>query len=167
MMSSASASSWRSDDASPRRSGRRGNGCLDLSSCWTECLRTDTAICEHTHIHTMMQKKNRWLGSLVVRVLDLRLEGHDSRPPLPAKSGIGKPPQHFTKPTKPTQPPTLSGTGNEYPPKCSDALQLGFVKASDAHSACGWTCGWQAKLCDPSLTHVPTWALYRWVPHTL
>jgi len=26
---------------------------------------------------------------------------------------------------RPTQPPTLSGTGNEYQPKCSDALRLG------------------------------------------
>ena len=25
---------------------------------------------------------------------------------------------------RPTQPPTLSGTGNEYQPKCGDALQL-------------------------------------------
>jgi len=26
----------------------------------------------------------------------------------------GQPPQHFTKPLMPTQPPILSGTGNEY-----------------------------------------------------
>ena len=37
----------------------------------------------------------------------------------------GKPPQYFTKPPRPTQPPTLSGTGNEYQPKCGDALRLG------------------------------------------
>ena len=37
----------------------------------------------------------------------------------------GQPPQYFTKPSRPTQPPTLSGTGNEYQPKCSDALWLG------------------------------------------
>ena len=35
---------------------------------------------------------------------------------------VDKPPQYFTRPT---QPPTLSGTGNEYQPKCSDALPLG------------------------------------------
>jgi len=26
----------------------------------------------------------------------------------------GKPPQYFTQPPRPTHPPTLSGTGNEY-----------------------------------------------------
>jgi len=36
----------------------------------------------------------------------------------------GKPPQYFIKPLRPTQPPPLSGTGNEYQPKCSDALRL-------------------------------------------
>jgi len=29
------------------------------------------------------------------------------------------------KPSRPTQPPTLSRTGNEYQPKCGDALHLG------------------------------------------
>ena len=37
----------------------------------------------------------------------------------------GKPPQYFTKPPRPSQPSTLSGTGNEYQPKCGDALRLG------------------------------------------
>jgi len=37
----------------------------------------------------------------------------------------GKPPQYFTKPPRPTQPPTLSGMGNEYQPKCGDAVWLG------------------------------------------
>jgi len=36
-----------------------------------------------------------------------------------------KPSRYFTKPPRPTQPPTLSGTGNEYQPKCGDALRLG------------------------------------------
>jgi len=36
-----------------------------------------------------------------------------------------KPPQYFTKPPRPTQPPTLRGTGNEYQPKCGNALRLG------------------------------------------
>jgi len=31
----------------------------------------------------------------------------------------------FTKPPRSTRPPTLSGTGNEYQPKCGDALRLG------------------------------------------
>jgi len=29
-------------------------------------------------------------------------------------------------PHRPTQPTTLSGTGNEYRPKCGDALRLGW-----------------------------------------
>ena len=39
--------------------------------------------------------------------------------------GGGKPPQYFIKQHRPTQPPTLSGTGNEYRPECGDALRLG------------------------------------------
>jgi len=34
-------------------------------------------------------------------------------------------PQYFTKQRRSTQPPTLSGTGNEYQPKGGDALRLG------------------------------------------
>ena len=40
--------------------------------------------------------------------------------------GRAEQPQYFTKPHRPTQPPTLSGTGNEYHPKCDDALRLEF-----------------------------------------
>jgi len=29
---------------------------------------------------------------------------------------------YFTKPPRPTQPPTLSGTGNEYRPNCGDTV---------------------------------------------
>jgi len=35
----------------------------------------------------------------------------------------GKPPQYFTKPPRPTLL-ALIGIGNEYQPKCSDALRL-------------------------------------------
>jgi len=37
----------------------------------------------------------------------------------------GKTPQYFTKQSRPTQPPTLNGTGNQYQQKCGDALWLG------------------------------------------
>jgi len=47
---------------------------------------------------------------------------------------------------RPTQRPTLCGTGNEYRPKCGDALRLGS-KCRMAHSMC---CGWQVNLCDPN-----------------
>ena len=48
----------------------------------------------------------------------------------------GKNTSVFHHPPRPTQPPTLSGMGNEYQPKCGDALQLG-VKAGKVHSTCG------------------------------
>jgi len=51
-----------------------------------------------------------------------------------------------------TQPPTLSWTECEYRPKCGDALRLKKVKAGMTHFTYGLTCGWQVKLCDPSLT---------------
>jgi len=51
--------------------------------------------------------------------------------PTAANTGMGdrllagKPPQYFTEPPRPTQPPTLGGTGNECQPKCGDAVRLG------------------------------------------
>jgi len=36
----------------------------------------------------------------------------------------GKPPQYFTQPPRPTQPPTLTRTGKEYQPMCGGALWL-------------------------------------------
>ena len=41
---------------------------------------------------------------------------------------VGMPPRYVTSHPRPTQPPTLCGTGNEYRPKCDDALRL-LVKA--------------------------------------
>jgi len=38
---------------------------------------------------------------------------------------MDKPPQYFTELPRSTQPPTLSGIGNEYQPKRGDALRLG------------------------------------------
>jgi len=37
----------------------------------------------------------------------------------------GKPSQYFSEPPGPTQPATLSGTGNEYRPQYGDFVQLG------------------------------------------
>jgi len=53
----------------------------------------------------------------------------------------GKPPQYFTQPPRPTQPPTLRWTGNEYQPKCGDAFRLGS-KSTMAH-------------CDPFSRAIP------------
>ena len=59
---------------------------------------------------------SRWLGCVVVRALDLRLDGRefDSQLAAEAVTGMGdrlracKPPHYFTKPPGPTQPLTLS-----------------------------------------------------------
>ena len=75
-----------------------------------------------------------WLGSLVVRASDLRLSGRefDPRPPHYRLVGTGMgnslragiPSRNVT--SHPGQLSLLlSGTGNEYRPKCGDSLQLG------------------------------------------
>jgi len=63
------------------------------------------------------------------------------------------------QPLRPTQPPTLSRMGNEYQPKCDDAVRVGSKdRHGMAHSICGCTCGWQVKLSDTSLAHaIPEW----------
>jgi len=95
--------------------------------------RVYTEVCSVRSINTERYRPKCRLGSLVVRALDSRLDGRefDSRPPrlilgwATVFGRAGKPLQHFTKPPRPTQRPTLSGTGNEYQPKCVDALRLG------------------------------------------
>jgi len=42
----------------------------------------------------------------------------------------------WTQPPRPTQPPTLSGTGNEYRPKCGNALRP-WIKGRMVHSIRG------------------------------
>ena len=50
--------------------------------------------------------------------------GESNSPPSRHESSLlaTRLPRHSTRPT---QPPTLSGTGNEYQPKCGDAVRLG------------------------------------------
>jgi len=48
---------------------------------------------------------------------------------------VGKPPQYFTKPPRPTQPPSLSGTVNEYQSKCGDSLRLGVKGAEGGYGS--------------------------------
>ena len=84
--------------------------------------RVYTEVCSVRSINTERYRPKCRLGSLVVRALDSRLDGRefDSRPPrlilgwATVFGRAGKPLQHFTKPPRPTQRPTLSGTGNEY-----------------------------------------------------
>jgi len=89
---------------------------------------------------TQLPAKFRRFGSLVVRTVDLRLDGREfhSRPPQLALGWVtvsqaGKPPQYFTKPPRPTQPPTLSRMENEHRPKCGDVLWLGSKGSHDSH----------------------------------
>jgi len=58
-----------------------------------------------------------------------------------------KPPQYFTTPPRPTQPPTLSGTENEYQPKCGNALQLGIKGRYGSFHL--WINVWVAGKTDP------------------
>jgi len=68
-----------------------------------------------------LSASGRALNSLSTRLLYVGPGYYwDGRP-----SSADKPPQYFTKPPKPSLPPTLSGAGNEYQPKCDDALRLG------------------------------------------
>jgi len=91
--------------------------------------------------------------------LDLRLDGRefDSQPPrlvlgLVTVFGqinhLGISPSRY----RPTQPPTLRRTGNEYLPKCGDALRLvskgWLISLVDKRVMDGWL----VKLCEPSLT---------------
>ena len=63
-------------------------------------------------------RKGRWLGSLVVGAMDLLLDDQSQVrfPAATASTGMGdrlwtdKPIRYFTKPPRPTQPPTLRGT---------------------------------------------------------
>jgi len=48
----------------------------------------------------------------------------------------GKPSPYFIKSARPTQPSTISGTENNYQPKCSDVLWLGN-KGRNGYSTCG------------------------------
>jgi len=90
-------------------------------------------------------------GSIVVRALDLQLSGRQFnyyRPPQLVVGWVtvfGRA-NHL----RPTQPPALNGTGNEYRPKCGDVLRS--KGRYMAHSTCGQTSGWQVNLCDSSLT---------------
>ena len=53
----------------------------------------------------------------------------------------------------PTQPPTLSGTRNEYRPNRQRTVMLcslGVMQDGSFHFWINvWDCGWQVKLCDP------------------
>ena len=73
-------------------------------------------------------------------------------------SSAAKPPQYFTKPPRPTQPPTLSGTGNEYQPRCGDDLRL--VSKGRYGSFHLWINVWVAGKTVWSLVNTcHTWAL--------
>jgi len=101
----------------------------------------------HRSDEKLLRYRSR-LGSLVVRASNSQINGrglYTPRPPHYRSVGIrmGDRGVHTTsvckQPPRPTQPPTLCRTGNEYRPKCGDALRLGS-KGRTAHSICGQTC---------------------------
>jgi len=100
--------------------------------------------------------------NLVARTLNLRLDGREfnSRQPRLILDGwpssgrqSDKPPQYSTEPHRPTQPPTLSRTGNEYRPKCGDAVRLRSKGRSHSVWINVWVAGktvWTlVKTCQP------------------
>ena len=58
----------------------------------------------------------------------------------------------LTKPLRPTQPPTLGGMGNEYRPKCDDALCFGSKGRHGSYHL--WVNIWLANKTVWSLVHV-------------
>ena len=77
-----------------------------------------------------------YMCRVMVRASDLRLNGLEFDPRLlyywSVGTGMGDhlwvgiPPHVCSQPPRPTQPLTLCGTGNDYRPKCSDAVRLGI-----------------------------------------
>ena len=84
-------------------------------------------IVQHVAIAYLSSLTYSVLCSLVVKASDLRLNGRqfDPRPPHYRSVGTGMGDRLHNQPPRPTQPPTLCGTGNDYRPKCGDALRLG------------------------------------------
>ena len=71
-----------------------------------------------------------WRRSVAVKSLGVSMKLYSTSGPVTTGMGdrlwrTNHAPQYFSKPPRPTQPPTLSGTGNEYQLKCGDALRLG------------------------------------------
>jgi len=93
-----------------------------------------------------------WLGSLVISAVDLPLDGREFDSRMWQLVLGSKTTSVCYQPPRPTQPPTLAGTGNEYRPKCGDALRLGSKGRYGSFQL--WMHVWVAgKMCDPSLTH--------------
>ena len=103
-------------------SGDNSSSCRSIDSC--NSLSSSKQICRtlgsffygaYSELYaTVAEWRN---GNIVGRINEVNLRR--------ARFVLDKPPRYFTKPSRPTQPPTLCGTGNEYQPKCGDALRLG------------------------------------------
>ena len=101
----------------------------DLQRSFSRVAHVD---CSHTFT---LNVSNSYRPIRRLRSLVLKGVGLATRDSIPSHSTTssamddrrraGKPPQYFTMQLRPTQLPTLSRTGNEYPPKCGDALRLG------------------------------------------
>jgi len=94
---------------------------------YNDHVNSVTEVSQHGNLTFITAIQHWLLGSLVVRVFRW---SRVQIPPAVASTGmgeclqVGKPPQYFNKPPGPTQPPTLSGMGNEYQSKCGDTQWL-------------------------------------------
>jgi len=93
---------------------------------------------------TFVFDRRGWLGSLVIRELNLRINGRefDSRPP------------HYQMVSRTTRTGNRLQVGipSRYVTSHPGQLSLLPSEGRMTHSIRGWTCGWQVKQCDPSLT---------------
>jgi len=96
-----------------------------------------------------------WLGSLVVRALDLLLDGRefDSRPPrlVPGWVTVFGRANHLSiSPSHPGQLSLLPSAGREMSSSQSAVTLCGWgIKAGVGHSTCGQTCEWHVNTCQP------------------
>ena len=76
---------------------------------------------------------DEWSGHWTCHSIRFRFQTATASVGLGDRLRKGKPPRCFAKPPRPTQHPTLSGTGNEYRPKCGDALRLSKGRYGSFH----------------------------------
>jgi len=95
--------------------------------------RTATTSAVHpepcTHTHSRLTEVAHWSSGervgLATRWSSVRFSAAAANTGMGDGLWAAKPPRHFTEQPRPTQPPILSGTGNEYRPQCGDAVWLG------------------------------------------
>jgi len=96
----------------------------------------------HPDLFFMHHQESSGYGvGLATRWLRVRFPAATASTGMGDRLRLGKLPRYFTMPHRSAQPPTLCGTGNDYWPKCDDALWL-ESKARMTDSMCGQMCEW-------------------------